>query len=136
MPKRLYRSRSDRWIAGVCGGLSEYFNVDVSALRVAFILLALWNGFGLLLYLLLVLLVPEEPIREVAVEPGMPPPLPDEDEPQRRARTLGAVLVLGGAYLLIQQTHLFEMLLQQPWIGAVLIIGGLIVLLIRPRAKP
>jgi len=135
MQKRLYRSRSERWIAGVCGGLSDYFSVDVSALRVAFILLALWHGFGLLLYLLLVLLVPEEPLREIAVEPGLPPPLPEEDESQRRARTLGAVLVLGGAYLLIQETHVFEMLLQQPWIGAALIIGGLIVLLIRPRLK-
>lgn len=134
MPKRLYRSRTERWIAGVCGGLSDYFNVDVLALRVAFALLALWNGFGVVLYLLLVILLPEGPLTEVVTEPGLPPP-PEEDEPQRRARVLGSILVLGGAYLLIQQTRLFETLRHQPWIGALLIVGGLIVLVLRPRRK-
>ncbi|TMJ06600.1 MAG: PspC domain-containing protein [Bacillati bacterium ANGP1] len=95
MPKRLYRSRTERWIAGVCGGLSDYFNVDVIAPRVAFVLLALWNGFGLVLYLLLVILLPDEPLTEVVTEPGLPP-VPDEGEPQRRARVLGSILVLGG----------------------------------------
>src|SRR2546428_11579343 len=85
MPKRLYRSRTERWIAGVCGGLSDYFNVDVIAPRVAFVLLALWNGVGLVLYLLLVILLPDEPLTEVVTEPGLPP-VPDEREPQRRAR--------------------------------------------------
>lgn len=135
MPRRLYRSRSQRWIAGVCGGLSEYLNVDVIAVRVAFTLLALWNGFGLLLYLLLVILLPEEPLREVITEPGLHPPVPDEDEPQRRARMLGSILVLGGAYLLVQQTHVAEVILHQPWIGAALIIGGLVVIIARWKPK-
>lgn len=135
MEKRLYRSRTERWIAGVCGGLSDYFNVDVSALRVAFALLALWNGFGLLLYLLLVIIVPDEPAPEVVTEPGLPPPVPSEDDGQGRARTLGAILVIGGAYLLAQEAQLFEVLLHQPWVGAVLIIGGLVVLLLRPKRK-
>lgn len=135
MERRLYRSRTERWIAGVCGGLSEYLNVDVSALRVAFALLALWNGFGLLLYLLLIIIVPEEPLREVATEPGLPPPVPDEDEGQRRARTLGAILVIGGAYLLAHEARLFDVLLHEPWVGAVLIVGGLVVLLLRHKRK-
>ena len=135
MPKRLHRSRTERWVAGVCGGLSDYFNVDVMALRVGFALLTLWNGFGLVLYLLLVVLIPDEPLTEVVTEPGLPPP-PEEGEPQRRARVLGSILVLGGAYLFIQETRLFEVLLHQPWIGALLIMGGLIVLVMRPRRKP
>jgi phage shock protein PspC (stress-responsive transcriptional regulator) len=135
MRHRLYRSRSERWIAGVCGGLSEYFHVDVSALRIAFTLLSLWHGVGLLFYLLLVLIVPDEPVREVATAAGPFPPEPDEGEHQRRARTLGTVLVFGGAYLLIQQTQVFEVLLQQSWIGVVLIVGGLLVLLLRRLRK-
>ncbi len=134
MQRRLYRSRTERWIAGVCGGLSDYFNVDVIAVRVAFVLLALWNGFGLVLYLLLVILLPDEPLTEVVTEPGLPP-VPDEGEAQRRARMLGSILVLGGAYLLVLQTRLFEALLHQPWFGALLIVGGLIVLVLRPRRK-
>jgi len=109
MPKRLYRSRTERWIAGVCGGLSDYFNVDVIAPRVAFVLLALWNGFGLVLYLLLVILLPDEPLTEVVTEPGLPP-VPDEGEPQRRAPGAGFDPRAG-------------------W-------GGLIVLVLRPRRKP
>ena len=71
MPHRLYRSRTERWIAGVCGGLSTYLDVDVSVLRLAFALLTFWHGFGLLLYLLIVVIVPEEPLREVASAPGL-----------------------------------------------------------------
>ncbi len=129
--KRLYRSRTDRWIAGVCGGLAAYLDVDVSAVRLAFVLLAFWNGLGVVLYLLLVLLVPDEPVPEVVT--GVVPPA--EDEPQRRARTLGALLVLAGAYLLAQQTPLFAVLFRQSWAGAVLVVGGLLVLLFWPRRR-
>lgn len=57
--KRLYRSRSDRRVAGVAGGLAEYFNVDATLVRIVFILLTLAGGPGLLLYIILWLLMPE-----------------------------------------------------------------------------
>lgn len=137
MRKILYRSRTDRWIAGVCGGLGAYFNIDANAVRLAFVLLALLRGFGVLVYLLMVIIVPEEPIREIAVEPGMPPPpVPEEDERQRRARTLGAILVLGGAYLLLRDTQLFIALFQDRGLGVLLIIGGILLLLLRPTRNP
>ena len=133
MRKILYRSRTDRWIAGVCGGLGDYFDVDANAVRLAFVVLALWQGVGLVLYLLMVIIVPDEPIRELAVELGLPPMSP-EDETQRRGRILGAILVVGGAYLLVRSTDLFTMLLAQRGLGIVLIVGGLVVLLLRyPR---
>jgi phage shock protein C len=127
--RRLYRSRTDRWIAGVCGGLAAYLDVDVSAVRLAFVLLAFWNGLGVILYLVLLVLLPDEPVPEVVT--GVPPPA--EDEPQRRARILGALLVVVGAYLLAQQTPVFTVLFRQPWAGAVLVVGGLLVLLFWPR---
>jgi phage shock protein PspC (stress-responsive transcriptional regulator) len=126
--RRLYRSRTDRWIAGVCGGLAAYLDVDVSAVRLAFVLLAFWNGLGVILYLVLLVLLPDEPVPEVVT--GVPPA---EDEPQRRARILGALLVVVGAYLLAQQTPVFTVLFRQPWAGAVLVVGGLLVLLFWPR---
>jgi len=133
MRKILYRSRTDRWIAGVCGGLGDYFDVDANAVRLAFVVLALWQGVGLVLYLLMVIIVPDEPVRELAVELGLPPMSP-EDETQRRGRILGAILVVGGAYLLVRSTDLFTMLLAQRGLGIVLIVGGLVVLLLRyPR---
>ncbi len=56
--KKFYRSREERIIFGVCGGLSEYFNIDVSIVRVVFILLALTGTFGFWLYLFLTLVAP------------------------------------------------------------------------------
>lgn len=60
-PKRLYRSRTDRQFAGVCGGLAQYLGVDATIIRIAFVVLALAGGPGLLLYLILALVVPDEP---------------------------------------------------------------------------
>jgi phage shock protein C len=45
--KKLYRSRSDRWLAGVCGGIGDYFNTDPTVIRVIFVLAGLIMGGGL-----------------------------------------------------------------------------------------
>jgi phage shock protein C len=58
--KRILRSRSERMIAGVCGGLAAYFNIDPLIVRLGFALLAMMNGVGIMLYLLLWLLLPNE----------------------------------------------------------------------------
>ncbi len=58
--KRLVRSRGNKMLAGVCGGLAEYLNVDPVIVRLAAVLLTLWNGVGLLIYLVLALLMPQE----------------------------------------------------------------------------
>jgi phage shock protein C len=60
--RRLYRSRTNRKLAGVCGGLAQYFNADPTLMRVLFVVLALLGGPGLLIYLLLWIVVPEEPL--------------------------------------------------------------------------
>ncbi len=60
MEKRLYRSRTDRMIWGVCGGLSKYFDVDPTIIRVIFIVLTVISGFGIIAYIILALVVPLE----------------------------------------------------------------------------
>jgi phage shock protein PspC (stress-responsive transcriptional regulator) len=61
MTKKLFRSRNNRMIGGVCGGLGEYFNVDPTLIRVVFVFLLLPGGFpGLLPYLVLWAVVPEQ----------------------------------------------------------------------------
>jgi phage shock protein C len=59
--KKLYRSADDRWLAGVCGGLAKYFNIDPTLVRVIFVILALVGLGGVILYLLLWVLIPNEP---------------------------------------------------------------------------
>jgi phage shock protein C len=58
---RLYRSQTDRMVAGVCGGLAKYFNIDPTVIRLVFVVLALAGGPGVLLYLLLWIITPIEP---------------------------------------------------------------------------
>ena len=60
--RRLYRSRTNRKLAGVCGGLARYFNTDATLMRVLFVVLALLGGPGLVIYLVLWLVVPAEPL--------------------------------------------------------------------------
>ena len=62
MEKRFTRSRRDKKIAGVCGGLAQYFDIDATLVRVVFVLLALFSGGGLLLYVILWLVMPQSDI--------------------------------------------------------------------------
>ena len=60
MQKKLYRSAKDKKIAGVCGGLAKYLNIDVTVIRVIWALIAL-GGAGILAYIVCALIIPEEP---------------------------------------------------------------------------
>jgi|SRR6056297_854463 len=66
--KKLYRSNKDKIIAGVCGGLGEYFDVDSLLIRLIFILSALFGGSGILVYLLLWLFIPKSPKEEAVLD--------------------------------------------------------------------
>lgn len=56
------RSRTNRSIAGVCGGLAEYFDIDATAIRLATLLLILFGGLSIWVYIILWIVIPEEPI--------------------------------------------------------------------------
>ncbi len=61
--KKLYRSRTNRVIAGVCGGLADYFNIDVTIVRLIFVAGALIGmGTFILIYIVMFVIVPEEPV--------------------------------------------------------------------------
>src|SRR3989304_3881499 len=66
MEKRLYRSRDDRMIWGVCGGIANYFGIDPTIIRVIAILLLFAGGSGILAYIILTVVIPLEnsPVRE------------------------------------------------------------------------
>lgn len=59
--KRLYRSNNQKMIAGVCGGLAEYFGLDVTLVRVGYVLLSLFTAFaGVLAYIILLIVMPQK----------------------------------------------------------------------------
>ena len=60
--KKLYRSKTDKMISGVCSGLAQYFGVDATLVRLVFALLVFFGvGSGVLLYIILAIVVPLEP---------------------------------------------------------------------------
>ena len=59
--RKLYRSRSDRKLAGVCGGLAKFFSLDPTLIRVLFAILALAGGSGIVIYLAMWIMVPNQP---------------------------------------------------------------------------
>ncbi|MEL7590678.1 MAG: PspC domain-containing protein [Anaerolineaceae bacterium] len=60
--KKLYRSLIDRKIAGVCGGLGQYFGIDPTLVRLLFVLGLIFVGGTLLAYVILAIVIPEEPV--------------------------------------------------------------------------
>ncbi|MFQ5790775.1 MAG: PspC domain-containing protein [Acidobacteriota bacterium] len=88
--KRLYRSRRDVIIAGVCGGLAEYFDVDPSLVRLALILTIFLGGAGLVVYLVAWFIVPENPEQSPTARYEKSQKL--KDEVVRELRRLGSEL--------------------------------------------
>jgi phage shock protein C len=80
--KKLYRSNTDKMIAGVAGGLGEYLDVDPTIIRLAFALLALIGGHGVLIYLVLWLIVPLSPYGVPQPPVVSQPPYPPQEPPQ------------------------------------------------------
>lgn len=60
--KRLYRSRQERMICGVCGGIADYFNVDPTLIRLAFVLFG-FTGSGVLAYIIAAIIIPDAPVQ-------------------------------------------------------------------------
>lgn len=60
--KKLYRSTTDRKVAGICGGLAKYLNMDATVLRLVWVLVVIFSGIfpGILVYILAIFIVPED----------------------------------------------------------------------------
>ncbi len=58
---KLYRSKKNRIIAGVCGGIGEYFNVDPTLIRLLWLFISIMGGSGVLAYIIAWIIIPEEP---------------------------------------------------------------------------
>ena len=61
MEKRLYRSKKERILCGVCGGISEYFSLDPTLVRLGLVIFCAAGGSGLLAYIIAAIIIPESP---------------------------------------------------------------------------
>jgi len=108
MNRRLYRCRHDRRLAGVAGGLAEYFDLDPTLVRVLFFLSIFLGGMGLLLYIGMAIIVPLEPASadggDAAVDAATPEGHRHVSHDHGRWATLvGVVLILFGTLALIDR---------------------------------
>jgi phage shock protein C len=116
--RRLYRSGTQRVLAGICGGLGEYFAVDPVWFRVGFVVLGLGGGSGILIYLLMWLMVP---------------PAPDDYAPAEAGRgSVTGAAVVGVVFMIVGTIALVNTV--APWLGqyiwpVVFVLGGLALLL-------
>ena len=62
MEKKLYKSETNKMLAGVCGGIAEYFNIDPTLVRLGWVLFCALGGSGLLAYIIMAIIMPSRPI--------------------------------------------------------------------------
>lgn len=139
--KRLYKSRHDRVIAGVCGGVGEYFNIDPVLVRIIWVVLAILGGSGILAYLVGMIIIPEPPENASTHEPE------SRESVAKSRRTTsqtvwGVVLIIIGFIVLMDQYHVFRFFSPDFWriswgiiFPVFLIIIGAIVLFRRKESE-
>lgn len=142
MENRLYRNEAHKKIGGVCAGLATYFNVDVSLVRVLFVLAMVLGGGGFLAYIILWVVVPPSPIYSPADEFfASSQPQPQPYIPARRGVTTGSIiggliLILLGVYLTLDQFDVIPNVDFDTVWPVVLIVIGLALMLGFWRKKP
>lgn len=63
MEKKLYKSSTDKKLWGVCGGFAEYFGLDSTLVRIGYVAMILFAGFGVLFYIICALVMPDESMK-------------------------------------------------------------------------
>lgn len=130
MEKRLYRSKKDHVIAGVCGGLGEYFNIDSTIIRLFWIISILIFGVGILFYIIAAIIIPEDKSEnyieyntesEEAEEYG-------KDNNTNSGKLLGYGLIIIGILLMLRRFDVFRWIDFRIAFPILLILAGLLVL--------
>ena len=147
MSKKLYRSSRQKLIAGVCGGLAEYFNMDVSIIRLIWAISVLFGGISLFLYIIAALIMPvEENAGGTTVSDENGNVIYSDTDTNVKDRSLiffGVLLIIIGGIVLANYFFPFREIVRSVfrifrsfvW-PLVLIIGGLLIVrLLRRRVK-
>lgn len=140
MEKKLFRETEDRVLGGVAAGLARYFDIDVTWVRILFILITIFGGSGFLVYLVLWVAIPEKPFNWTAsgttdyrVGADRPEPvIPEVVQPKKSNSMLisGLILIFFGLFFLLNEFDLipYWFNLGKLW-PLVFIIPGLLMLL-------
>ena len=111
--KKLYRSRKDKMLGGIAGGVAEYFDVDPTLIRILFVVTLFLGGGGFLAYIIMWIVIPEEPFVIVTQDPpagqqttgetpGPDPQIVYEHQHRQKRRSFwGTVLIIIGVLFLL-----------------------------------
>ncbi|MEZ5358663.1 MAG: PspC domain-containing protein [Candidatus Zixiibacteriota bacterium] len=109
MDNRLYRSRTDSTIAGVCGGLGEYFNIDPTIIRILFVLFLFVDGVSLLAYIIAWIIIPRQPLavvdNEVTGATAKPLERKEKEYPGWNKYLPGGILIGIGVFFILREHY-------------------------------
>jgi phage shock protein PspC (stress-responsive transcriptional regulator) len=149
MAQRLYRSRKESMISGLCGGIAEYFDIDPTWIRLVFVLLIFAGGVGIIAYLIGMIIVPKAPLETEPGSPpvggttgsspasgevsasapaptGSPPAVASGTPPARAEYLIGGILVLVGLFFLFE--NLFWFPFHRLWPILLIVIGAILII--------
>jgi len=138
-PKKLYRSRENAMVAGICAGLADYFNIDAALVRLAAVILIFPGGLSIWAYIVAWIIIPQKPlisssVQESATDGNVPitaagetPTEPAESEDKSRF-IVGIALVALGVLFLLHSFNIFVWFSFFKLWPLVLIVVGLFVL--------
>ncbi|KPU27789.1 hypothetical protein TR13x_00010 [Caloranaerobacter sp. TR13] len=124
MQQKLYRSTSDKMIAGVCGGIAEYFNIDSTLVRLFWLILGFTMGIGFFAYIICAIVIPESPI--FSHEYNLQDKDNNKNNNEKNKILAGSILILLGAIFLLKKT-LYWIDFEKLW-PILLIIAGIYII--------
>ena len=135
---RLYRSRTNKMIGGVAGGLAEYFNVDVILMRLLFVILFVAGGSGVLIYIILWIITPLEPYSRM--EEKLNPDIKVENKNINTPDNNNRTFIIGVSLIVLGFIFLFNSLFpqfnfSQLWPLVLIVIGVMLIINESPGNK-
>lgn len=111
--RQLYRSRGNRMLAGVCGGLGELTGIDANLIRLMWLLLVFFGGTGIVIYIIMAIVIPERPPGEEIIDAGHGPRWAGAS--RDTAIILGLFIILAGLLLLLNSLGWLPISLGMLW---------------------
>lgn len=129
MYKKLTRSRDSKIFGGVCGGLGEYFDTDPLLFRIIFLVLLFIGGGGFLLYLILWIILPQNPVMFTNAQPENEP-ITEQPQPLKKSGNgsmlAGIILIVLGAIFLVNY-YISWLNISKLWPLILVVIGILLI---------
>jgi phage shock protein PspC (stress-responsive transcriptional regulator) len=156
MEKKLYRDERRKVIGGVCAGLADYFDIDISIIRALFLLTFIFMGTGFMVYIVLWIVLPKKdynyfnpgvdyrvppqdpfnPFGNVPPQPGDPFVNPPKKGVSNAGLVFGVILIFIGGAFLLHEVHLFRFWHMGKLWPVILVVAGLAIMVSGEKKKP